>query len=659
MGSYPHIFTPGRIGHVTVRNRTVMPSMGTNMSDHGFVNDAIVNHYVERAKGGVGLIMVEVTCVDTPLGLNTLNMLVADDDKYIPGLTRLASAIHEHGAKCFLQLSHTGRGARRKNIHAQPVGPSAVPMPFSFMMGFGNEEPKALTTSEIQEIEDRYAAAAIRAKKAGFDGVELHACGYYMGQQFLSSTANIRTDEYGGSLENRSRFYSNIIGKIRRGCGREFGLVVKQAVMEAGEQGGITMEEGMYYANRFLTAGADGIEVMGGSWKPQPDLDDIPSTADKPGRMLGLCSIVKKTVLSMPGEKGQPVFIGGGRTYLPELAEQALADGQCDFIFMGHGLLAEPHLVNYLEHDCYDQARPCIGCNLCADDQLSHGRHIRCSCNAVLGNGDNDYSIRPAVVKKNVLVVGGGIAGMEAARVSAMRGHQVTLVEMNDHLGGQLDYAVAPPYKDNLKQLYPYYEKQLKLNGVQVLLNTRADVSWILSRKPDAVIWACGVRPAVLPIPGFEKPNVSTAKEVLLGKETGSHVVIIGGGVVGCETAELLLLMGKKVTVVEMLDTLAGKMAATTRSILMGHLKGHGLTAYMECTCREITDTGVIIEDKEGKKTEIVCDDVLISIGDKPNNELCDQLASMVPEFYNIGDSQMPDSFAASSSAGYYTALGI
>lgn len=659
MNQYPHIFTPGKIGSVEVRNRTVMSAMGTNMSDHGFVNDAIINHYVERAKGGVGLIIVEVTCVDTPLGLNTLNMLVADNDKYIPGLTRLAAAIHEQGAKCFLQISHTGRGARRKNIGAQPVGPSAVAMPFSFMMGFGNEEPRALTIEEVRTIEGKYAAAAARAQKAGFDGVELHACGYYMGQQFLSSTANIRTDEYGGNPENRSRFYTNIITKIRNICGDDFGLVVKQAVMEGGEQGGITMEDGMFYANKFLTAGANGIEVMGGSWKPAPDLDDIPSTADKPGRMLGLSAIVKKTVLSMPGEKRDPVFIGGGRTYLPSLAEEALADGKCDFVFMGHGLLAEPHLVEYIEQDRYDEARPCIGCNLCADDQLSYGRHIRCSCNAVLGNGDNSYAMEPAAVIKNVLVIGGGIAGMEAAKTAAKRGHKVTLVEQNDHLGGQLDYAVAPPYKDNLKQLYPYYEKQLKLGGVEVMINTKADEDYILSRKPDAVIWACGVRPAVLPIPGFDKPIVSSAKAVLLGKEVGEQVVIIGGGVVGCETAELLLQQGKKVTVVEMLDTLAGKMAAATRSILMGHLKGHELVSYLECACKEITDYGVIIENKDGEKTEITCDNVLISIGDKPNNELCESLKSRVPEFYNIGDSDKPDSFAASSSAGYDTALAL
>lgn len=659
MNQYPHIFAPGKIGSITLRNRTVMSAMGTNMSDHGFVNDAIINHYTERAKGGVGLVIVEVTCVDAPVGLNTPNMLVADDDKYIPGLAKLAAAIHGQGAKCLLQISHTGRGARRKNTGMQPVGPSAVAMPFSYMMGFSNEEPRALTVQEVHDIEDKYAAAAVRAKKAGFDGVELHACGYYMGQQFLSSTANVRTDEYGGSPENRSRFYREIIGKIRNLCGGEFGLVVKQAVMEAGDQGGITLEEGIYYANQFLVAGADAIEVMGGSWKQNPDMDDIPSTADKPGRMLGLCSMVKKSVLAMEGVKKNPVFIGGGRTYLPELAEKALDEGQCDFIFMGHGLLAEPHLVEYLKQDRYDEARPCIGCNLCADNQLSHGLRIRCSCNAVLGNEDNDYSIPPASKIKNVLVIGGGIAGMEAARVAAIRGHKVTLVEKNDHLGGQLDYAAAPPHKDNLMQLYSYYEKQLKAAGVEVRLNTEADEEFVLNAKPDAVIWACGVRPAILPIPGFEKPIVSSAKEALMGGEVGDSVVIVGGGVVGCETAEFLLLKGKKVAVVEMTDKLAEKMVSTARSILMGHLKGLGLETYMECTCKEITDTGVILENKAGERTELTCDRVLVSIGDRPETELFEKLKGKVPELYNVGDSNRPESFAASSQEGYYAALAL
>ena len=213
MKKYPNLLSPGNIGKVKLRNRVIMAAMGMSQSDNGFVNTAVLNHYSARARGGVGAIIVEVTCVDTPLGLNTKGMLVIDDDKYIPGMTELAGVIHAGGAKAFLQISHTGRGARRAIIGEQPVGPSPVAMPYSYMMGLENEVPRELTIEEIEAIEEKYAQAALRAKKAGFDGVEIHSVGYYLGQQFLSKKANIRSDEYGGSRENRIRFHLNIIKK--------------------------------------------------------------------------------------------------------------------------------------------------------------------------------------------------------------------------------------------------------------------------------------------------------------------------------------------------------------------------------------------------------------------------------------------------------------
>lgn len=275
--NYPTLLSPAKIGNVELRNRTVMAAMGMSQSTNGFVNDAVVNHYAERARGGVGMIVVEVTCVDAPLGLNTAQMLVIDDDKYIPGMTRLASAIHEEGAKAVLQISHTGRGARRKITGHQPVGPSAVAMPYSFMMGLSNEEPRELTIDEIHDIEEKYAQAALRAKKAGFDGVEIHSVGYYMGQQFLSSTANIRTDEYGGNPENRVRFHLNIIRRIRELCGDDFAIIVKFSAVEAGENAGITMEDGMYYAKRFQDVGVDALEVLAGTWKKEASAEDMPT----------------------------------------------------------------------------------------------------------------------------------------------------------------------------------------------------------------------------------------------------------------------------------------------------------------------------------------------------------------------------------------------
>ena len=276
---YPHLFSPGSIGPVTLRNRTVMAAMGMSQSDNGFVNTAVLNHYAERAKGGVGAIIVEVTCVDTPLGLNTKGMLVIDDDKYIPGMARLASVIHEGGAKAFLQISHTGRGARRAIIGAQPVGPSPVAMPYSFMMGLANETPRELTIPEIHEIEEKYAQAALRAKKAGFDGVEIHSVGYYLGQQFLSSTANIRTDEYGGSRKNRIRFHLNIVKRIRELCGDDFALIVKLSVVEQGKDGGISIPDGIYYSKKLQQAGVDAIEVLAGKWSGESGKNEKPESA--------------------------------------------------------------------------------------------------------------------------------------------------------------------------------------------------------------------------------------------------------------------------------------------------------------------------------------------------------------------------------------------
>ena len=290
---YPILLSPGKIGPMELRNKTVMCAMGMNQSDHGHVSDAVINHYVARAKGGVGLIVVEVTCVDTPLGLNTARMLVIDDDKYIPGMKRLADAIHREGARCVLQISHTGRGARRSVIGAQPVAPSAVAMPYSFMMGLSNETPRALTIEEIHTIEEKYAQAALRAKKAGFDGVEIHSVGYYLGQQFLSSTANIRTDEYGGNPENRVRFHLNIIRRIRELCGTDFAILVKFSAVEQGEDAGITMEDGMYYAKRFQDAGVDALEVLAGTWKKEASMEDMPSSASPYCQAEGLCAALE------------------------------------------------------------------------------------------------------------------------------------------------------------------------------------------------------------------------------------------------------------------------------------------------------------------------------------------------------------------------------
>lgn len=633
---YPNLLSPGKIGKVELRNKTVMAAMGMSQSDNGFVNKAVLNHYAERAKGGVGAIIVEVTCVDSPLGLNTKGMLVIDDDKYIPGMAQLASVIHEGGAKAFLQISHTGRGARRAIIGDQPVGPSAVAMPYSYMMGLANETPRALTVDEIKDIEEKYAQAALRAKKAGFDGVEIHSVGYYLGQQFLSKTANIRTDEYGGSRENRMRFHLNIIRRIRELCGEDFAIIVKLSVIEMGKDGGISMLDGLYYCKKFQEEGVDAIEVLAGIWSGEAGKNQKPESAYADCMAVALCLVMKIGLMLTAGKK-KITLIGGGRAQNPKASEKVLKSGQCDLIFIGHGLLAQPDLVNLIDEDREDEIRPCIGCGHCVDHQLQHGGRAVCSGNAVLARGDNDYTVKPAETKKKVVVIGAGVAGVEAARIAAIRGHKVDIYDMANEVGGQMNLACKPPFKQHLGLMKPYLERQLELHGVGVHLGKKLTKDDVLTLNADAVVCATGVKPAVLNIEGAER--AVNARDILEGKASGKNIVVIGGGSIGCETAEFLAKQGKKVSIVEMTDKLASNTGKTDQTILLGHLKGYSVKLLTECRVEKITADEVVYKAKDGKKAAVKADTVVLAIGDKPDSSLYDSLKDEVKEIYNIGDS--------------------
>ncbi|MBQ6932617.1 MAG: FAD-dependent oxidoreductase [Clostridia bacterium] len=633
---YPNLLSPGKIGKVELRNKTVMAAMGMSQSDGGFVNKAVLNHYAERAKGGVGAIIVEVTCVDSPLGLNTKGMLIIDDDKYIPGMAQLADVIHQGGSKAFLQLSHTGRGARRKIIGDQPVGPSAVAMPYSYMMGLANETPRALTINEIKAIEEKYAQAALRAKKAGFDGVEIHAVGYYLGQQFLSKTANVRTDEYGGSRENRIRFHLNIIKRIRELCGEDFAIIVKLSVIEMGKDGGISMPDGLYYCKKLQEAGVDAIEVLAGIWSGEAGKNQKPESAYSDCMAVALCLVMKIGLMLTTGKK-KITLIGGGRAQNPVASEKALKSKQCDLIFIGHGLLAQPDLVNLIDEDREDEIRPCIGCGHCVDHQLQHGERAICSGNAVLARGDNDYTVTTALTKKKVVVIGAGVAGVEAARIAAMRGHTVDLYEAANEVGGQMNLACKPPFKQHLGLMKPYLERQLELHGVNVHLGRKLTKEAVLAMNADAVVCATGVTPVPLKIEGADR--AVNAVDILNGKESGKNTVVIGGGSIGCETAEYLAKQGKKVTIIEMTDTLAGNTGKTDQTILLGHLKGHGVKLLTESKVEKITATDVVYKTKDGKTNSVKADTVVFAVGGRPETTLYESLKDEIKEIYNIGDS--------------------
>ncbi|MFV0361579.1 MAG: FAD-dependent oxidoreductase [Suipraeoptans sp.] len=652
---YQEIFKEGKIGNIEVRNRTVMCPMGCSASPGGYVNQAVINHYVERAKGGVGLIIIEVTCVDAPQGLNSLNMLRIDHDHFIPGMTKLVDAIHAHGAKCILQISHTGRGAKRKVTNLQPVGPSPVAMPMMYIVGLENEEPRELTIREIQRIEDKYAQGALRAKKAGFDGVEIHSAGYYLAVQFLSRSANIRTDEYGGEPENRILFHKNIYGKIRKLCGDDFTVCIK-ATLAMGDD--ITFEDGAYYATRFAQIGFAGLEVMAGSTKQYPDETDMPATSGPENQIFDMSAIFKKIVKdNVPDSKMQ--FFAGGRAHEPVAMNQALLDGKCDFVYLGKAIFAEPNLVNLIKEDRYDEMRPCLGCGMCMQVQLDSGEPGRCSLNPVQGRSDQNFSLNPTKNKKKVVVVGAGLAGVEAAVVAKQRGHDVILFEKEHEPGGQVHYAQSTPHKDYLKRIIPYLKRKLEVAEVDVRYSNEATKDSVLNENSDVLINATGVVDGHLPIKGITNPIVHTAKSILDGRyKAGQRVVVIGGGVTGAETAELLASEGREVTIVEMLDAIAGKMIFGNRLVLLAHLRGYGVQTKLESTVSEIKDTSVIINTKNGIE-ELECDTVIISVGDKPNIKLFEELNGAIPLAFNIGDSNMPDGFSESVAAGRMVAAEL
>jgi 2,4-dienoyl-CoA reductase-like NADH-dependent reductase (Old Yellow Enzyme family)/thioredoxin reductase len=631
-----------------IKNRIVMPPMGTNMATpDGHVTEEVVCYYRERARGGVGLIIVETTCVDAPVGKTTAYQLAIDDDKFIPGLSGLAKTIHQHSARTVLQLQHGGRGAKSSITGIQPVAPSPIPMPYGTQVGYEGEMPRGLAVAEIKELVRKFARAAQRAKKAGFDGVEIHSTGYYLVAQFLSSTANARQDEYGGSLRNRSRFLTEIIQAVREAVGQDYPLLCKISAMELGPGAGITVEEAQQVARMAEEAGADALEIAAMLWGVIPRLP--PATAEAPGGLLPFMDGLKKAVRI-------PLVAAGRIT--PELGEKALQEGKADLIAMGKALIADPELPMKAASGRVDEIRPCIGCLRCIDNQTVKGKGIMCSVNAAVGR-ERESEVKPPEKSKRVFVVGGGPAGMEAARVAAWRGHQVTLYEKQDKLGGQLLEAVVPPHKDNMKPFVEYLTSQMTKRGVDVKLGVEVTDQLISEAKPDVVVLAAGVVTTVPQILGIGNASVVTSKQVLNGAKVGDSVVVIGGGLVGCETAEYLAEQKKKVTIVEMLDEVAGVMPLALRKMLLARMAYRKVIVLTGVKCQEFTDRGLLITNREGEETTIAADTVVIATGGKPNKALLEDIRSAVPAVYSAGDCVEPRGIAEAMADGYRIGLEI
>lgn len=643
---FEKLFEPATIAGMELKNRIVMPPMGTNMATlEGQVTESIRRYYEERAKGGVGLIIVETTCIDAPAGKTTARQMAIDDDRFIPDLAKLAGTIHRHGAKAVLQLQHGGRGTKSSITGVQPVAPSPVPMPYGTLVGYEGDMPRELTVSEIRQLVDKFARGADRARKAGYDGVEIHATGYYLVAQFLSSTANVRQDEYGGNLTNRARFLVDIIRAIRETLGKDFPLLCKLSAFELGPGAGLTFDEGQEVARMVEQAGADGLEIAGMLWGIIPRLP--PTTAEPVGGLLPFVEALKAKI-EIP-------LIAGSRI-TPEVGEKALQEGKADLIAIGKGLIADPYLPIKAAAGRTSDIRPCIGCLRCIDNQTVKGLPIMCSVNAAAGR-EADFEIKTAEKARKVLVVGGGPAGMEAARVAALRGHRVTLFEKQEKLGGQLLEAVVPPHKDHLPRFIEYLRTQLAENRVEVNPGLEVTTAHVSQAKPDTVILATGIVPVTPRIPGVSRANVLTASDVLKGAEVGEAVVVIGGGLVGCETAEYLAVRGKRVTILEMLEEVATAMPLALRKLLEARLAKSKVDIYVGVECREIAEADVNFVTSDKTEKTIKADTVVVATGGRPDRMLCEQLEETPFAVLSAGDCVEPRGIAEAVEEGLRAGL--
>jgi 2,4-dienoyl-CoA reductase-like NADH-dependent reductase (Old Yellow Enzyme family)/thioredoxin reductase len=645
------IFEPTNIGQMRVKNRIVMPPMGTNYAEAGgAVSQRMIDYYEARARGGTGLVIVEgsapgLQCTTYPQ-VSTSPQASLGDDKLIPGWRKLTDAVHKYDARIAIQIMHAT--LENWNGKVVQVGPSPVVVRARVMGVFGGP-PHELTVEEIAERVEWFASAARRAKEAGFDGAEVHGAHQYIVAAFLSSATNQRKDRYGGSVENKARFLVEILQAIKREVGPGFPVWVRFNAQEWGVENGITIEEAKQMVPLVVEAGAQALHVSGygvGSYITTAPI------ADTPGFLVPLAEEVKK-LTRVP-------VIAVGRLDL-ELGEKIIEERKADLIAIGRRLLADPDLPNKVAEGRLNEVIPCIGCMECIERLAfdERGEGVACVVNPALGK-EKAYQIKPAGKVKSVVVIGGGPAGMQAAIMAAKRGHKVTLLEKEAKLGGQLNIAALPPFKGDILPWIDYLVSQVEETGVKVDPNTEATIGVVTGRKPDAVVIATGGIPAMPDISGINRPNVVTAQDVLSGEvKVGQNVVIIGGGMVGCETGHYLAEQGKTVTIIEILKRMASDMFPMTRRRLMDGLRSKKVTLLTSATCEEMKEGSVVATTAEGKKESIPADTIVVAVGYKANDGLYKELEGKVPEIYCIGDSSQPRRILEATSEGYRVGLAL
>lgn len=683
---YRSLLSPGSIGALKLKNRIVMAPMGSNLSNpDGTLNERIINYYEARAKGGAGMVVMGSVSISWPIGSANICQVAISDDRYIPGFIEIVERVHRHGARIALQLQHAGVTALNDIAQGYPllvpsipderqsdIGPTlteeeAAAMARPYMQKTSRRHYREATADDLAWVCSQFADAVERARKAGIDGVEIHAAHGYLISNFLSPSTNYRTDNYGGCIENRARLLVDVIKTVRQRVGQDYPVWIRLDGTEFRKPEGITQQDAITAARLAEKAGVDAINVSTYA-SPNYGIGYTEAHATHiPEYFVPYATSIKRAV-------NIPVLTAG--RIEPEIADQLIRKKQIDFVCMGRKLLADPELPAKLASDNSDTIRPCVYCYTCIS-QIFINKSVRCVVNAA-ASFEGEVTIVPVKNPRRILVIGGGPSGMEVARVSALRGHQVTLCERNNALGGSVRLsAVSYPVNG---QLVRYFENILAGLPVEIQLKTTVNEEFVRELNPDVVVVATGARWTVSDIPGANLPHVLDGESfrALLGSidgplpqklllterwairiarwlrvtrspkllEFGSHVwmplgknvVIYGGGIVGIELAEFLALRGRKVTVLEPSTVIASQMMLLRRWRALYECQRLGVNLITKVTSPRIEIDAVYYVTSRGQERGISADNVILATGATENTIFTDRLHNLGFDVRSVGD---------------------
>ncbi|MDR1572712.1 MAG: FAD-dependent oxidoreductase [Clostridiales Family XIII bacterium] len=652
---YPHLFEPIRIGRLLLKSRLIAsPNSQNDINPDGTLHERNIAYFARKAQGGAASVTVGDGIVERRRGMSHPIQLLLDSDVCLPSLVRCAEAIHRFGSIASVELSHGGACCDPAFIGGQrPIGPSEVPVKIGFQTeGEVETRSEAMTPLMMADLAERYAEAAARAKRAGFDMCCIHGGHGWLLGQFLSPNMNLRTDEYGGSIENRCRFPVMVAEAIRRAAGPDFPIEYRLN----GDDffpGGLTINDAVA-ACKILEPHVDAFHVSAGVHYSRSSTLITHSLLFEPrGHLVHLAAAVKAAVKL-------PVITVGGHAEPAEM-ERIIASGRADVIALARQTLADPDTIHKARLGREAEIRRCLRCGYCQATRFMTGT-ARCSVNPEIGQEDALRFLRPSARSKRVFVAGGGPAGMQAALTAARLGHKVTLYEKSDSLGGALRFAKNVPFKSDLFKLTESMAAELSHCRVDVRLLTEVTPALAQSVAPDVLIAAFGAKPIVPPIAGTDKPFVRLASQTEQTGEVGDRVVVIGGGLVGCETAVHLAQRPNRqneVTIVEMLDKPAGDGNFRYRWVLEEQLERSGVTLLLRTRCVAITDAGVTVQSEAGEERTIPADTAVIAAGVRSLQDEAEALRECAPIYIPIGDCVKPGQVTQAIRSGHDAALSV